>query len=100
MFGGILGSLHAVTQRIGTTAVVGSVLGGPQTQSLRSMSKIKTHKGAAKRWKALANGLYQRRRCGLRHLNRKLSPASRRGKHAPVVCTKGQKQHLDRLLPY
>ncbi|KAJ1849184.1 hypothetical protein LPJ70_000620 [Coemansia sp. RSA 2708] len=64
------------------------------------MSKIKTHKGAAKRWKALANGLFQRRQTGLRHLNRKLSPNTRRAKHAPVVCTKGQKRHLDRLLPY
>ncbi|KAJ1858420.1 hypothetical protein GGH12_002051 [Coemansia sp. RSA 1822] len=100
MFGGILGSFRAVTQQLGSTVAIHSILGGPQTQALRSMSKIKTHKGAAKRWKALANGLFKRRQTGLRHLNRKLSPSARRGKHAPVLCTKGQKRHLDRLLPY
>ncbi|KAJ2351532.1 hypothetical protein IWW50_002946 [Coemansia erecta] len=100
MFGGIFGSFGAATQRLSTTVAVRSILGGPQTQAVRSMSKIKTHKGAAKRWKALANGLFSRRQAGLRHLNRKLSPSARRGKHAPVLCTKGQKRHLDKLLPY
>ncbi|KAJ1959055.1 hypothetical protein GGI12_004538 [Dipsacomyces acuminosporus] len=99
MFAGIFGTLQAATRLVGFTARQ-STLGGPQAQAIRGMAKLKTHKGTAKRWKAIAKGLYQRRQVGLRHLNRRLTPETRRGKHAPVVCTKGQKRHLDRLLPY
>ncbi|KAJ2160268.1 hypothetical protein GGF46_002380 [Coemansia sp. RSA 552] len=97
---GIFSAVHTATRRIGTGVALPALLGGPQAQAVRGISKIKTHKGAAKRWKAIAKGLFQRRQAGLRHLNRKLSPVARRGKHAPVVCTKAQKRHLDRLMPY
>ncbi|KAJ1722545.1 hypothetical protein LPJ53_003042 [Coemansia erecta] len=100
MFAGIFGALQTASQRVAASAFTQSVLGGPQAQAVRGMAKLKTHKGTAKRWKAIAKGLYQRRQVGLRHLNRRLTPDSRRGKHSPVVCTPGQKRHLDRLLPY
>ncbi|KAJ2081005.1 hypothetical protein H4R24_002674 [Coemansia sp. RSA 988] len=100
MFGGIFSTLSVATRQLGVGMATRAVFGGPQTQALRSMSKLKTHKGASKRWKALANGLYKRRQTGLRHLNRKLPSKIRRSKHAPVLCTKGQQRHLDRLLPY
>ncbi|KAI8323307.1 hypothetical protein GQ54DRAFT_296862 [Martensiomyces pterosporus] len=99
MFAGIFGTLQTASRLVGMAASQ-SMLGGPQAQAIRGMAKLKTHKGAAKRWKAIAKGLYQRRQVGLRHLNRRLTPDTRRGKHAPVVCTKAHKRHLDRLLPY
>ncbi|KAJ2720166.1 hypothetical protein GGI07_004769 [Coemansia sp. Benny D115] len=98
MFGSLLGTLQS-------TSVFGSLarsmaLGGPQTQAVRGMAKLKTHKGAAKRWKPLAKGMFQRSQTGLRHLNRRLAPDVRRGKHATVQCSDGQKRHLEHLLPY
>ncbi|KAJ2853334.1 hypothetical protein J3B02_003194 [Coemansia erecta] len=100
MLSGILGSLRTASQVLAAASFSHSVFSGPQAQAVRGMAKLKTHKGTAKRWKAIANGLYQRRQTGLRHLNRRLTPDSRRSKHSPVVCTDGQKRHLDRLLPY
>ncbi|KAJ2036858.1 hypothetical protein H4S04_008697 [Coemansia sp. S16] len=101
MFGGILSTLRTTVQRLAPAAnTLLPTLGGPQTQAIRGMAKLKTHKGTAKRWKAIDKGLYQRRQTGLRHKNLRLRSDIRRGKHAPVVCTEGQKWHLDRLLPY
>ncbi|KAJ2685798.1 hypothetical protein IWW39_004044 [Coemansia spiralis] len=101
MFGGILSTLRTTVQRLSPAAAVPMLaLGGPQTQAIRGMAKLKTHKGTAKRWKAIDKGLYQRRQTGLRHKNLRLRSDVRRGKHAPVACTEGQKWHLDRLLPY
>ncbi|KAJ2896752.1 hypothetical protein GGI21_001108 [Coemansia aciculifera] len=99
MLSGILGQLRATVQRLAPLASMLPLL-SPQTQQIRGMAKLKTHKGTAKRWKAIDNGLYQRRQTGLRHKNLRLRSDIRRGKHAPVVCTEGQKRHLDRLLPY
>ncbi|KAJ2316396.1 hypothetical protein GGH95_003122 [Coemansia sp. RSA 1836] len=103
MFGGILGTLRTTVQRLAPVAAMllpPLTLGGPQAQAIRGMAKLKTHKGTAKRWKPIDKGLYQRRQIGLRHKNLRLRSDIRRGKHAPVVCTEGQKRHLDRLLPY
>ncbi|KAJ2005316.1 hypothetical protein H4R26_002015 [Coemansia thaxteri] len=100
MLGGILGTLRTAAQSAISATTLLRAPGGPQAQSIRGMAKLKTHKGTAKRWKAIANGLYQRRQTGLRHKNLRLRSDIRRGKHAPVVCTEGQKWHLDRLLPY
>ncbi|KAJ2752928.1 hypothetical protein IWQ56_006674, partial [Coemansia nantahalensis] len=85
MFSSLIGSFGSVARGLCAAAVLRPALGGPQAQAVRGMAKLKTHKGTSKRWKAIANGLYQRRQAGLRHLNRNLSPAARRGKHAPVV---------------
>ncbi|KAI9500478.1 hypothetical protein BX070DRAFT_230162 [Coemansia spiralis] len=89
--GGIFGALKLVSQQLTITAAIfsHSMLYGPQAQAVRSMSKMKTHKGASKRWKAIAKGMFQRKQTGLRHINRKLAPDTRR-----------HKWHLDRLLPY
>lgn len=94
MFGGIFNSW----QKASWSAF--SKVGPQQTMAIRCMSKLKTHKGTAKRWKAISKGLYLRRQAGLRHLNRRMSPDTRRGKHAAVVCTDAQRRHLNRLLPY
>ncbi|KAJ2661994.1 hypothetical protein IWW48_002053 [Coemansia sp. RSA 1200] len=97
--------IRTVSQRLATTTAAAAAVShtaffGPQSQAIRTMSKLKTHKGTAKRWKAIANGAFQRRQRGLRHKTGKLSSDVRRGKHRPVICTKGQQWHLDRLLPY
>ncbi|KAJ2079907.1 hypothetical protein GGI16_007690, partial [Coemansia sp. S142-1] len=91
MFGGILSTLRTTVQRLVPAAnTLLPTPGGPQTQAIRGMAKLKTHKGTAKRWKAIDKGLYQRRQTGLRHKNLRLRSDIRRGKHAPVVCTEGQ----------
>ncbi|KAJ1946487.1 hypothetical protein FBU59_002014 [Linderina macrospora] len=90
MLAGLFGAVQSISR---------PALFGPQTSAVRTMAKLKTHKGAAKRWKAIANGQFQRQQEGLRHFNRRLTPSSRRSKHAPMLCTSAQRWHLQRLLP-
>ncbi|OMJ29114.1 50S ribosomal protein L35 [Smittium culicis] len=69
-------------------------------QQTRQMSKLKTHTGAAKRWKRVANGLYKRKQAGKQHLNSKMSPSRRRSLGKTVLSNSVQTRVLNRLLPY
>ncbi|KAJ1953530.1 hypothetical protein EC988_002937 [Linderina pennispora] len=90
MFAGLFGAVQSISR---------PALFGPQTSAVRTMAKLKTHKASAKRWKAVANGLFQRQQQGLRHFNRRLTPGARRAKHIPMLCTPAQRWHLQRLMP-
>jgi len=62
--------------------------------------KLKTHKGAAKRFKLTRRGKLLRRRAGLRHLlTSKRHKRKRHLRRAGLVST-AEKAHLQRLLPY
>ncbi|GAA6057982.1 hypothetical protein JCM3770_004598 [Rhodotorula araucariae] len=64
--------------------------------------KLKTHQGAAKRWKALANGEFKRAKAGRVHLNSNGSMSRERLNRLgePAFARPAWKRTLRRLLPY
>ncbi|GAA5936396.1 hypothetical protein JCM3775_000809 [Rhodotorula graminis] len=64
--------------------------------------KLKTHQGAAKRWKALANGEFKRAKAGRVHLNSNGSMSRERLNRLgePAFARPAWKKTLRRLLPY
>ncbi|PRQ70793.1 50S ribosomal protein L35, partial [Rhodotorula toruloides] len=64
--------------------------------------KLKTHSGAAKRFKAIANGMYKRAHSGKAHLNSNASMSSTRlnrlGKTA--YANTAERRKLRKLMPY
>jgi large subunit ribosomal protein L35 len=64
------------------------------------MPKIRTNRGAAKRFRVTATGKIKRRKSGLRHI---LTGKSRKRKNSlgkDVLVSKGDTRSLERLLPY
>ncbi|KAH8088577.1 hypothetical protein HD553DRAFT_306736 [Filobasidium floriforme] len=63
-------------------------------------TKLKTHKGTAKRWKAISNGSFKRGQAGKQHLNSSFPSwrISRLGR--TVYSTATQTRTLKRLVPY
>ncbi|GAA6037632.1 hypothetical protein JCM8097_006152 [Rhodosporidiobolus ruineniae] len=64
--------------------------------------KLKTHKGAAKRWTALANGEFKRGKVGRVHLNSSgAMSATRLNRLGETAYASGaEKKKLRRLMPY
>ncbi|TNY19297.1 50S ribosomal protein L35 [Rhodotorula diobovata] len=64
--------------------------------------KLKTHQGAAKRWKALANGEFKRAKAGRVHLNSNGGMSRERLNRLgePAFARPAWKRTLRRLLPY
>ncbi|POY75436.1 hypothetical protein BMF94_1507 [Rhodotorula taiwanensis] len=88
--------LARITAPFSTTAAVLALVRKP------TQSKLKTHKGAAKRFKALANGMFKRAKAGRVHLNSNRSMSSTRlnrlGKTA--YARPAERKTLRKLLPY
>ena len=63
-------------------------------------SKLKTHKGAAKRFKVTGSGKLTHRRAGRRHLMTVKSPKRTRTLRKPMVVSKTMEAQIRRLLPY
>lgn len=63
-------------------------------------TKLKTHRGAAKRFKVSGTGKIMRRRTGKRHLLAKKTSRRKRGYELPVAVHKTDRQAIERLLPY
>lgn len=63
------------------------------------MPKIKTNKGAAKRFKKTAKGKYKRFRAGKGHLLSKKQKKTKRRLRKPTVVTSADKKKVKRLLP-
>ncbi|KAJ9097237.1 hypothetical protein QFC21_004906 [Naganishia friedmannii] len=61
--------------------------------------KLKTHKGAAKRWKAIANGNFKRGQAGKQHLNSSFPSHRISSLRQTVYSTKTQRKLLQQLLP-
>ncbi|MCP3678690.1 MAG: 50S ribosomal protein L35 [Deltaproteobacteria bacterium] len=64
------------------------------------MPKIRTNRGAAKRFRVTATGKIKRRKSGLRHI---LTGKSRKRKNSlgkDGLVSKGDTRSLERLLPY
>ncbi len=65
------------------------------------MGKLKTKKGAAKRFKLTKNGKLKYHACGKRHLSTsKKTKRNRKLRKAMVLDHKKKSKHLKRLLPY
>lgn len=64
------------------------------------MPKLKTHKGAAKRFKLTRRGKLLRRRSGLRHLLTGKRRKRKRHLRQTRLVSEAEKAHLQRLLPY
>ncbi|MGH7274794.1 MAG: 50S ribosomal protein L35 [Nitrospiria bacterium] len=63
-------------------------------------TKLKTHRGAAKRFKISGSGKMMMRRAGKRHLLTHKSTRRKRGHALPVEVNKSELQGIRRLLPY
>ena len=63
------------------------------------MPKMKTHKGAAKRFKITASGKVRRFKAYKSHILTKKSPKRKRNlRRASVIATKGDTKRMKRLL--
>ncbi|TFK52627.1 hypothetical protein OE88DRAFT_1657990 [Heliocybe sulcata] len=83
-----------------------SIITRPLTSTARLFSssavqqKLKSHQGAKKRWKAIANGTFKRAHAGHKHLNVHKSPSRKNHLAQTAYSNKTQTAHLKKLLPY
>lgn len=64
------------------------------------MPKLKTHRGAAKRFKVTGSGKVLRRRTGLRHILTSKRRKRKRKLGQSAVVSAADQRHARRLLPY
>jgi large subunit ribosomal protein L35 len=63
-------------------------------------NKIKTHRGAAKRFKVTGSGKVRRKQAGTQHLLVHKSAKRRRNLRGSVAVDKGEVRTIKRLIPY
>lgn len=64
------------------------------------MPKMKTHRGAAKRFKKTATGKLKRFKAYRSHILTKKSPKRKRNLRKPGIVSKGDQKRIAQLLPY
>ena len=64
------------------------------------MPKMKTNRGAAKRFKRTASGAFKRSQSHRRHILTKKSTKRKRHLRAPIMIAKADVAMVKRLLPY
>jgi large subunit ribosomal protein L35 len=64
------------------------------------MPKIKSNRGAAKRFKATGSGKIKRRRAYLRHILTTKTRKQKRGLRQPALVAAANRKQIERLLPY
>jgi large subunit ribosomal protein L35 len=64
------------------------------------MPKLKTHKGAAKRFKLTGTGKVKRGRSHLRHILTSKSKKRKRNLGSPALVSDGDKRKVKRMIPY
>jgi large subunit ribosomal protein L35 len=64
------------------------------------MPKIKTNRGAAKRFKVTATGKVKRKKAYLRHILTKKSTEQKRGLRKGDLVSKEDEKKIKRLIPY
>jgi large subunit ribosomal protein L35 len=62
--------------------------------------KLKTHRGAAKRFKKTATGKYKRGQSFKRHILTSKSTKRKRGLRKSTLVSESEQHKLDRMLPY
>jgi large subunit ribosomal protein L35 len=64
------------------------------------MPKMKSHRGAAKRFKRTATGKLMHQKRNRRHILTKKTSKRKRQLRKPAVVAPGQQKNLDALIPY
>ncbi|HZW82211.1 MAG TPA: 50S ribosomal protein L35 [Candidatus Deferrimicrobium sp.] len=64
------------------------------------MPKMKTHRGAAKRFKKTATGKIKRAHAFTSHILEKKSPKRKRNLRKGAIVTRGDAKRIERLIPY
>ncbi|MDK2791386.1 MAG: large subunit ribosomal protein [Deferribacteres bacterium] len=64
------------------------------------MPKVKTHRGAAKRFKVTGSGKVKFKRNGLRHILTSKSAKRKRALRRPDILTGADAANVKKLLPY
>lgn len=64
------------------------------------MPKMKTHRGAAKRFKKLKTGKIKRKRAFVSHILEKKSPKRKRRLRQATLINKADLKRVNKLLPY
>lgn len=64
------------------------------------MPKMKTHRGAAKRFRATGSGKLKRSKAYKRHILTKKSSGTKRNLRKSGLVSKGDQSRIARLLPY
>ena len=62
------------------------------------MPKMKTHRGAAKRFKLTGSGKIMRRKAGMNHILEKKSPTRKRRLNSKTELSSGDASHVKRQL--
>ncbi|MBA3354110.1 MAG: 50S ribosomal protein L35 [Blastocatellia bacterium] len=64
------------------------------------MPKLKTHKGAAKRFRSTASGKFKRGHSHARHILTKKSQKRKRILDIDVIVDKSDQKRVEKMLPY
>jgi large subunit ribosomal protein L35 len=64
------------------------------------MPKLKTHRGAAKRFKSTATGRFKRGKAYKSHILTKKTTKRKRALDTPTLIAEVDQQKVDRMLPY
>ena len=64
------------------------------------MPKLKTHRGAAKRFKRTASGKFKRAKAYKSHILTKKAPGRKRGLAQATVASGADKKRIQEMLPY
>lgn len=64
------------------------------------MPKLKTHKGAAKRFRSTATGRFKRGHSHARHILTKKSNKRKRNLDIDTLVSKADQKRVERMLPY
>lgn len=64
------------------------------------MPKMKTHRGAAKRFKKTGSGLFKRSQANKSHILEKKSPKRKRQLRGTVVVNQTEQKNIKKMLPY
>lgn len=64
------------------------------------MPKLKSHRGAAKRFKKTANGKFKRSKAYKSHILTKKTTKRKRALDMPALISKADQKKVERMLPY
>jgi len=64
------------------------------------MPKMKTHRGAAKRFKSTASGKFKRAKANKSHILTKKDTKRKRKLDTPTLVSKAEQKRVEHMLPY
>ncbi|KDQ62326.1 hypothetical protein JAAARDRAFT_170628 [Jaapia argillacea MUCL 33604] len=70
------------------------------TSSVSQFPKLKSHSGAKKRWRSIANGAFKRAQACHSHMNVHKSPARKNRLGNTAYSSPTQTSRLNKMLPY